>query len=87
MIKRIKWKAHLYENSRLNTSNPLNYIFKIRRCSPQHKDIQFEINLLEAIKSAKFKKVKSKFLDQLNKDISSIKKSQKNVFIFADKTC
>ena len=51
LIKRMKWKAHLYENSRLNTSNPLNYIFKSRRCSPQHKDvIQFENNLLELIK-------------------------------------
>ena len=41
--------------------------------------------MLELIKSVKFKKVKNQFLDQLHKDISSIKKS-KNVFIFADKT-
>ena len=46
-------------------------------CSPQHKDIiQFENNLLELIKSVKLKKkVKSKFLDQLHKDKSPIKKS------------
>ena len=69
LIKRLRWKAHLYDNSGLNTSNPLNYIFKSRKCSPQHQD----------------KKVKNKFLDQLHKDISSIKKS-KNIFIFADKT-
>ena len=47
--------------------------------------MQFENDLLELIKSVKFKKVKNKFLDQLHKDITSIKKS-KNVFIFADKT-
>ena len=86
LIKRMRWEAHLYENSGLNTSNPLNYIFKSRKCPPQHKDlIQFENDLLELIKSVKFKKVKNKFLDQLHKDISTIKKS-KNVFIFADKT-
>ena len=47
--------------------------------------MQFENDLLELIKSVKFKKVKNKFLDQLHKDITSIKKS-KNVFIFAGKT-
>ena len=86
LIKRMRWKAHLYENSGLNTSNPLNYIFKSRKCLPQHKDlIQFENDLLELIKGVKFKKIKNKSLDQVHKDISSIKKS-KNVFIFADKT-
>ena len=45
--------------------------------------MQFENDLLELIKSVKFKKVKkTKFL---GKDITSIKKS-KNVLIFADKT-
>ena len=27
-IKRMRWKAHLYENSGLNASNPLNYVLK-----------------------------------------------------------
>ena len=81
-----RWKARLYENSGLNASSPLNYIFKSRKCPPQHKDLmEFENDLLELIKSVKFKKVKNKFLDQLHKDISSFKKS-KNVLIFADKT-
>ena len=47
--------------------------------------MQFENGFLELIKSVKFKKVKIKFLDQLHKHVTSIKKS-KNVFIFADKT-
>ena len=44
--------------------------------------MQFENDLLELIT---FKVKKNKFLDQLYKDMTSIKKS-KNVFIFADKT-
>ena len=40
---------------------------------------------MELIRGVKLKKVKKKFFGQLQKDISSIKKS-KNVFIFVDKT-
>ena len=62
----------LYENSVLNTSNPLNYIFKIKKCPPQHKDqLQYESDLLELIKSVKFKKGKNKFLDQLHKKVKN----------------
>ena len=43
--------------------------------------MQFENDLPQLIKNVKFKKVGYKFLDQLHKDISSIKKS-KNVFHF-----
>ena len=48
-----------------------------------HHNIKISCNL-ELI-SVKFRKVKNKFLYQLHKDVSSIKKS-KNVFIFVDKT-
>ena len=62
LIKRVRWKAHLYENSGLNTSNPLNYILKSRKSPPQHKDLmQFENDWLELIKGIKFKKLKNKF--------------------------
>ena len=68
LFKKMRWKAHLYENSGLNTSNPLNDLFKSRKSSPQHKDLmQFENDLLELIKNVKFKKVRNKFLDQLPK--------------------
>ena len=84
LIKGMRWKAHLYENSGLNTSNLLNYIYKSRKCPPQHKDLmQFENELLELRKTVKLKKVKNKFLDKLQ-DLS-IKKS-KYVFIFVEKT-
>ena len=47
--------------------------------------MQFENDLVELIKNVKFEKAKNKFLDQLHKDITSIKKT-KNVFIFAGKS-
>ena len=31
LIQRMRWKAHLYENSGLTRSNPLNYIFKSKK--------------------------------------------------------
>ena len=51
----MSWKAHLYENSGLNTSDSLSYIFKSTECPPEHKALmQFKNHLLELIKSAKF---------------------------------
>ena len=77
LIKRLRWKPHMYENSGLNTSDPLNYILKSRKCPPQHKDLmQIENDLLELIKSVNFTNVKNKFLDQLQKHITSIKTSK-----------
>ena len=73
----MRQKAHLYEDSGVNTPNPLNYIFKSRKFTPQHKDlIQFENDLLELIKSVKLKRVKNMFSYQLSQGISSIKKSK-----------
>ena len=67
----------MYENSGLSTSDPLNYILKSRKCPPQHKDLmQIENDLLELIKSVNFTNVKNKFLDQLQKHITSIKTSK-----------
>ena len=47
--------------------------------------MQLENDLLELMKSINWKKVEIKFLDQLHKVITSMKKS-KSVFIFADNT-
>ena len=56
LIKRMRWKAHLY--NRVSTiSNPLNYIFKGRKCPSQNKDLmQFEKDLLELIEAVYFKR-------------------------------
>ena len=77
LIKRMRWKAHLYESSGKGKSNPLHYVFKSRKCPPQHKDlIAFENDLLKLIKTVTFRKVRNKFQDDLRKDIMSIKKSK-----------
>ena len=56
-IKSMRWKAHLYENSGLNTLKSLNYIFRKRRFETQHKDLmQLENDLLELTKGVKFNK-------------------------------
>ena len=86
LIKRMRWKAHLYESSQSHQSNPMHYIFKSRTCPPQHKDlIPFEEDLVKLMKSVTFKKFFNKFQEQLKTDIKSIKESN-NVFVFADKT-
>ena len=86
LIKQMRWKAHLFEGSGKGQSNPLHYVFRSRKCPPQHKDlIAFENDFLKLIKSVTFRKVRNKFQDDLRKDIISIKKS-KNIYIFADKT-
>ena len=39
LIKRMIWRTNLYESSGLNTSNLLNFNFKITKCPPEHKDL------------------------------------------------
>ena len=76
----MRWKAQVYGNGGLNTPNLLNYIFKSRKCPPQHKYLtKFENDLLELIKSVKFKEVKNKSSDQLHKDIL-INETDKNTY-------
>ena len=61
-------------------SNPLCYIFKIRKCPHEHKDLlEFENNLVELMRMVKFKPFRNKFQEQL-KYSASLKKSQ-NVYI------
>ena len=38
-IKRMRWKAHLFQSSGKRQSNPLHYVFKSRKCPRQHKDL------------------------------------------------
>ena len=76
LVKRMRWKAHLFENGELRQSNPLHYIFKSRKCPPQHKDlIAFEDDLVKLIQGVRFKRVSNDFQDQMQADINSIKKS------------
>ena len=62
VIKRMRWKAHLYESNSYESTNRLHRIFKTRNCLPQHKDlIQFENDITELIKSVTFRKLYNKF--------------------------
>ena len=62
VIKRMRWKAHLYESNSYEPTSPLNSIFKTRNCLPQHKDlIQFESDIIELMKSVTFRKLHNKF--------------------------
>ena len=46
LVKRIRWKAHLFENNNIRQSNLLHHVFKSRKTPPQHKDlIAFEDKL------------------------------------------
>ena len=86
LTKRMRWKAHLFENSDLRHNNPLHYIFKSRKSPPQHKElIEFENDLVKLMQNLKFKHFSNDFQDHMKSDIESIKKS-KNIYIFADKT-
>ena len=60
LIKRMRWKAHLFESSEKRLTNPLHYVFRSRNYPPQHKDlIAFEHDLLKLIKSVTFRKVRN----------------------------
>ena len=60
LIKRMRWKAHLFESSGKGQSNPLHYLSTSRKYPTQHKDlIAFESNLLKLIKSVTFRKVRN----------------------------
>ena len=75
LIKRMRWKAHLFENSDLRHSNLLHYIFKSRKSPPQHKGlIEFENDLVKLMENVKFKHFSNDFQDHMKSDIESIKK-------------
>ena len=86
LVKRMRWKAHLFENNDIRQSNPLHTYLKVEKAPPQHKDlIAFENDLVKLMQSVAFKQSYNDFQDQMKSDIESIKKSR-NIYIFADKT-
>ena len=86
LTKRMRWKAHLFENSDLRHSNLLHYIFKRRKSSPQHKElIELENDLVKLMQNVKLKHFSNDFQDHMKSDMESIKRS-KNNYVFADKT-
>ena len=74
LIKRMRWKAHFYNEKKENENQtiPETYGLKSLNCPPQVKElIQFESNLLEMIKSLKFRKTRSHFQKRLKEDLNT----------------
>ena len=67
VIKTMRWKEHFYNEKKDAKENetqtiPENYGLKSLNCPPQVKElIQFESDLLDIIKSLKFRKTRSIF--------------------------
>ena len=62
LVKRIRWKAHLFENNNTQQSNPLHHIFKSRKTPPQHNDLgTFEDDLVKLIQNVTFKRISINF--------------------------
>ena len=53
IVKRMSWKAHLYQSNIQNRSNPLHFILENRHCPPQHKDL-IPFDLIKFVKSVNF---------------------------------
>ena len=90
-IKRMRWKAHFYNERKDAKENethtiPKTYGLKSLNCPPQVRElIQFESDLLDIIKSLKFRKTRSSFQNILKDDINTINNTD-TILTFADKT-
>ena len=92
VIKRMRWKAHFY-NERKDAKEketqtiPETYFLKSLNCPLQVKElIQFESDLLDIIKSLKFRKIRSHFQKRLKDDINAIHNTDTKL-TFTDPTC
>ena len=91
VVKRMRWKAHFYNKRKDAKENetqtiPETYGLKSLNCRPQVKElIQFESDLLDIIKSLKFRKTRNHFLKRLKDGINTIHNTD-TTLTFADKT-
>ena len=87
VIKRMRWKAFFFlKDNNSNETARETFGFKSKRHPAQITEMQcFEKDLLDMIKSLKFRNVQDDFQSKMKHDISKIKSSP-NVFVFADKT-
>ena len=83
LVKRERWKAHLFENNNIRQSNPLYHIIKSRKTPSQHKDLIFEDDLVKLMQNVTFKRISNNFQDQIKADIESIK-SSKNIYLLIE---
>ena len=82
----MRWKAFFFlKDNNSNETARETFGFKSKRHPAQITEMQcFEKDLLDMIKSLKFRNVQDDFQSKMKHDISKIKSSP-NVFVFADK--
>ena len=91
VIKRMRWKAHSCNENKDVKENetqtiPETYGLKSLNCPSQDQDlIQFESDLLDMIKSFKFRKTRSHFQKRLKDNINTAYNTD-TALTFADKT-
>ena len=91
VIKRMRWKAHFYNEKRNIKENetqtiPKTYGLKFLNCPPQVKEwIQVERDLLDRMKALKFRKTRSHFQRRLKDGINTIHNTD-TTLTFVDKT-
>ena len=87
VIKRMRWKAYFYLNKETQEKQQKNtFGFKSWHHPPKCKLFEeFEKDVFGTVKSIKFRKVRSKFQEELKEDLSKIRKSR-NMLVFANKT-
>ena len=86
-IKRIRWKAHFFDNPMMrDNNNYTNYGLRSNISPPQNPELtSFENDIYDMARKIEFRKVRNGFQDQLKEDINEIR-SSKNLFLFADKS-
>ena len=86
VIKRIRWEAHFFMIGNVIKCDKESSSFKSKNCRSQIKELEsFEKDLLDIVKSIKFRNINKKFENLMKADIAEVKASS-NVFIPADKT-
>ena len=86
VIKRIRWEAHFFMIGNVIKCDKESSSFKSKNCRSQIKELEsFEKDLLDIVKSIKFRNINKKFQNLMKADIAEVKASS-NVFIPADKT-
>ena len=82
----MRWKAHFFLNPTTDSSPKQTYGFKTRKCPPQIEELKkFENDLFKMVEEIRFRTVNDQFLNNLKRDINSIKTSDK-VVVSADKS-
>ena len=87
LVKRMRWKAHFFDNKlddNINTND--NFGFKTTSSPPVNNNLTgFENDLYELVRNVEFRYVNDEFLDKLKSDVAAIRSSN-HLLISADKT-